>query len=244
MAIGRTNAGGGSTFLPNLLDNSDFQHFVAQAGVAGKHGTQAYAGDRWILDSGTVTGTESAYGNGYSGITLNGTIRQIVAEPPAGEYACAVEMVSGTATIAYANGEVTITSSGGVLKNAGLYAGSRAPKYVSKGYSAELMECQRYYFGTPLTNSYLSWAGYTHTTTDARLTIPLGTMMRMKPTVTFTDPAEPRLYYNGTDVAISNVVAAELTPNGVTVVLRGSNLAAGVLCALKLNCGFSMSADL
>lgn len=129
----------------NLLDNSDFQHFVAQAGVAEKHGTKAYAGDRWILDSGTVTGTENANGNGYSGITLNGTIRQIVAEPPAGQYACAVEMVSGTATIAYADGEVTITSSGGVLKNAGLYAGSRAPKYVPKGYSAELLECKRYY---------------------------------------------------------------------------------------------------
>lgn len=159
MAIGRTNAGGGNTFLPNLLDNSDFQYFVAQAGLGGNHGTQAYAGDRWILDSGTVTGTENTNADGYSAITLNGTIRQIVAEPPTGQYACAVEMVSGTATIAYADGEVTITSSGGVLKNAGLYAGPRAPKYMSKGYAATLAECQKYFYKVStvaMLNGYIS----------------------------------------------------------------------------------------
>lgn len=132
--------------IPNLLDNSDFAHFVAQVGVGGNHGTQAYAGDRWILDSGSVTGVANANGDGYSTITLNGTIRQIVANPPAGAHVCAVEMVSGTATIAYDDGEVTITSSGGVIKNAGLYAGSRVPKYVPKGYQAELAECLRYYY--------------------------------------------------------------------------------------------------
>lgn len=180
MAIGRTNAGGGSTFLPNLLDNSDFLHFVAQAGVGGNHGTQTYAGDRWILDSGTVTGAWNANGNGHSTITLNGTIRQIVAEPPTGQYACAVEMVSGTATIAYADGAVTITSSGGVLKNAGLYAGSRAPKYVPKGYGAELMECKRYYKDyiawSAITTAYIDWEG------KLQIYIPMDIPMRINPT--------------------------------------------------------------
>lgn len=133
----------------NRIDNSDFLHFVAQAGIGGKHGNQAYAGDRWILDSGTVTGEANANGNGYSNITLNGTISQIVANPPDVGTAV-IEMVSGTAEISYADGEVTITSAGGVIKNAALYEGTYAsanlPKYQPKGYGAELLECQRYFY--------------------------------------------------------------------------------------------------
>ena len=132
----------------NFLDNSDFTQFVAQAGIGGQHGTQAYAGDRWILDSGSVTGTANANGNGYSGITLNGTIRQVLANPPA-TGTPVINMVSGTATISYTGGEVTITSAGGVIKNAGLYEGTYAtgskPKYRPKGYGAELAECILYF---------------------------------------------------------------------------------------------------
>lgn len=132
----------------NYIDNSDFTQFVAQAGIGGAHGTQAYAGDRWILDSGTVTGEANANGNGYSNITLNGTIRQIIADPPA-VGSVGIEMVSGTAAISYADGEVTITSSGGVIKNVSLlentYLADNFPKFQPKGYGAELAECQRYF---------------------------------------------------------------------------------------------------
>ena len=132
----------------NYLHNSDFTQFVAQAGIGGNHGTQAYAGDRWILDSGTVTGSANANGNGYSNIQLNGTIRQIVANPPE-VGTVAVEMVSGTATAVYGNGTVTITSSGGVIKNIRLFNGNytaeNMPAYQSKGYGVELVECLRIY---------------------------------------------------------------------------------------------------
>lgn len=95
----------------NLLDNSDFLHFISQAGIGGFLGTQDYAGDRWILDSGTVAGNKNTNGDGYFGITLNGTIRQIVSSLL--ETATVkIEMVSDTAAISYANGEVTITSAG------------------------------------------------------------------------------------------------------------------------------------
>lgn len=169
---------GGTAY--NLLDNSDFTQFVAQAGIGGKHGTQSYAGDRWILSSGTVTGT--ANGNGsYKSITLNGTIRQKVACPPAVGVA-GVEMVSGSADISYSNGEVTITSNGGVIKNAGLYEGETLPPYQPKGYGVELQECMRYFLSistalvtygglgqidfpvqmrTSPTISVSSWGGYT-----------------------------------------------------------------------------------
>ena len=132
----------------NRVDNSDFTQFVAQAGIGSKHGNQSYAGDRWILESGTVTGDVNANGHGYSNIKLTGTIRQIVANPPAVGTAF-VEMVSGTATIAYADGEITITSNGGVIKNvmllADVYTDANKPVYQSKGYGAEFLECKRYY---------------------------------------------------------------------------------------------------
>ena len=143
----------------NLADNSDFDQFVAQAGIGGKHGNQAYAGDRWILDSGVVTGDAREDGNGYTNIKLHGTIRQIVANAPDVGTA-AIEMVSGTADISYANGEITITSNGGVIKNVRLFKGSftadNTPMHQPKGYGAELTECLRYYvrdrviFGTAL----------------------------------------------------------------------------------------------
>lgn len=127
----------------NILDNSDFTNLVAQAGIGGNHGTIAYAADRWILDSGTVS-----YEAGV-GLTLNGTIRQKLEFPPTGETSAFVGMASGAASISYADGEVTITSGGGVIKWAALYGGvyteTTKPEYQPKGYGAELAECQRYY---------------------------------------------------------------------------------------------------
>ena len=127
----------------NILDNSDFTNLVAQAGIGGNHGTIAYAADRWILDSGTVSYEADV------GLTLNGTIRQKIEHQPAGQTSAFVGMASGAASISYADGAVTITSSGGVLKWAALYKGEYTaetlPEYQPKGYGAELAECQRYY---------------------------------------------------------------------------------------------------
>ena len=65
----------------NLLDNSDFTRFIAQAGIMGTHGAVPYAGDRWKMNGGTVTGVANAKGDGYTDITLqdSGRIDQIVA---------------------------------------------------------------------------------------------------------------------------------------------------------------------
>lgn len=134
--------------IANYLDNSDFTQFIAQAGIGGNHGNQAYSGDRWILDSGTVTGEANENGNGYRNITLNGTIRQKVANPPE-VGSVFVETISGTATAKYQNGEITITSNGGVLRNVllceGEYTVDNKPKYQPKGYGVELTECLRYF---------------------------------------------------------------------------------------------------
>ena len=127
----------------NLLDNSDFTNLVAQAGIGGNHGAVAYAADRWILDSGTVSYAEGV------GLTMNGTIRQKLEQIPAAAYPY-IGMASGEASISYDNGTVSITSSGGAIKWAALYtteySSAAMPEYQPKGYGAELAECQRYYY--------------------------------------------------------------------------------------------------
>lgn len=176
----------------NYVHNSDFTQFVAQAGVGGKHGSQAYAGDRWILDSGTVTGDANANGNGYSNIKLNGTIRQIISNPPA-VGSVFVEMVSGTATVSYQNGELTITSNGGVIRNVllceGQYTEANRPKYQFKGYGAELSECMRYYFRN-WTGSSVAGSRLVILCMYARRSqsIILPTPMRVTPTITVHNP--------------------------------------------------------
>lgn len=158
----------------NILDNSDFTNLVAQAGIGGNHGTIAYAADRWILDSGTVS-----YEAGV-GLTLNGTIRQKLEYPPTGETSAFVGMASGAASISYADGAVTITSSGGVLKWAALYGGvysaATMPEYHPKGYGAELAKCQRYFrllkIGGAVNGNYIGYR------------IPLSPAMRTNPSTT------------------------------------------------------------
>lgn len=150
------------TAYTNLSDNSDFTHWVAQVGIGGTHGTEAYGGDRWILTSGTIESTANGGdpnpdGDGYSGIALNGTLVQVVPSPPAVATAF-VEMVSGTAEISYdaSKGEIILTSAGGVIKNVLLLEGewTEKPEYVGKGYAAELAECTRYHL---LLKSGLRW---------------------------------------------------------------------------------------
>lgn len=175
----------------NYIHNADFSRFVAQAGIGGKHGNQAYAGDRWILDSGTVTGEANADGEGYSNITLNGTIRQIIANAPA-VATPGIEMISGTATITYANGAVTVTSSGGVIGFVKLFEGEytadNMPKGKPKGYGAELAECRRYFINLFAERSYEYFhIGQAYSTTEAIINIPLATAMRINPSVTYSE---------------------------------------------------------
>ena len=167
----------------NLLDNSDFTNLVAQAGIGGNHGTVAYAADRWALISGTVSYTAG------TGLTLNGTITQKLENAPAAAYPY-VGMVSGTASIIYADGAITITSSGGVIQWAALYTteytADTLPPYVPKGYVVELAECQRYFYTII---SYWKWvsAGICTSSTDCNIPIHLPQPMRIMPTVTIAD---------------------------------------------------------
>lgn len=184
----------------NILDNSDFTNLVAQAGIGGNHGTIPYAADRWILDSGTVS-----YEAGV-GLTLNGTIRQKLEFPPTGNASAFVGMASGEASINYADVAVTITSSGGVIKWAALYAGEYTadtmPEYQAKGYAAELVECYRYFIVLFRHNTIAAtkWNFY-----NRSVLFPVE--MRVKPTVTLKNPeTESNGYIGFWDNSISKYV--------------------------------------
>lgn len=162
----------------NLLDNSDFTNLVAQAGIGGNHGSQAYAADRWKLVSGTVSYTAG------TGLTLNGTISQTLERTP-GTTSAFVGVTSGTATITISEATVTIQSNGGVLKWAALYKGTytvaNLPEYQPKGYGVELAECQRYYVSLPFNDTFFFGNSGSSDGTGARLVISLPVQMRTNP---------------------------------------------------------------
>ena len=214
----------------NHADNSDFTQFVAQAGIGGMHGTQAYAGDRWILDSGTVTGNANA--NGYTNITLNGTIRQIVANQPS-VGSPFVEMVSGTAEITYENGEITITSNGGVIKNVALYDGNytadNMPAYHPKGYGVELVTCRVYYrkdeevfLVLPNKKTLISLRGFTGMRVSPTLGIEVGTSYAINIPGVGNNTIVPTAVYAAKESATVNV-QDEIIPGNVVMFTYGKS---------------------
>lgn len=174
----------------NRAHNGDFRRWVAQAGIGGAHGARVYGGDRWVLDSGTITGKANANHDGYSEITLNGTIRQTVANPEPIMTAF-VGTLSGEATVSYFDGELSISSDGGVLDWVLLLPGiwDDAPCYVPNGYALEFLVCQQYYIRINYAASagdliaMLSGTNGTDCFIPIRLSVPMAT--DLKPTASF-----------------------------------------------------------
>lgn len=219
--------GGGGALYNNLADNSDFTRWVAQAGIGGNHGTQAYGGDRWILTNGTITGEENADGDGYSNITLNGTLVQVVPSPP--ETATVfVEMVSGTAEISYdaSVGEIIITSNGGVIKNVLLLEGkwTEKPDYVARGYAAEQDICSMYY-----QSCYFSYRGAGSDVGNGNMYFTSFQVRKMRNGVNPTATLSSLQYwggFNNASIDISNHLSYGST--GVKITINGSGAIAGV----------------
>ena len=204
----------------NLLDNSNFTNLIAQVGIGGNHGSQAYAADRWILTNGTVS-----YSAG-TGLTLNGTITQKLENPPATATPF-VGVENGTAAISYKDGAVTIKSSGGVIKWAALYEGEYGsdmiPEYQTKGFGAELEECRRYFqrFNVEVVNKALGLA-VARSATAAAVIFNLMSAMRTHPIMTCNAKFKLLGNVSKTDLtpvvenAYPNLVRLNFTTSGLT----------------------------
>ena len=160
---------------PNLLINSNFK--INQRGAASYSTVNQYTVDRWMLVSGSVT-VESV------GITLNGTIQQILESAPDGD----ISVSSNDGDISYNAGVVTIsTTTPTLILWAKLEIGTIKTPYCVPDPATELMKCQRYYFkinSDVSQNRYLIYrtARSAYAMYDRQIYFPV--VMRTLPTIT------------------------------------------------------------
>ena len=167
-------AGRDGVYVRNLLDNSDFRSPVAQANLNAMHGNTRYICDRWgTLQAPTVS--QKAGGLEISSdkpvwvwqrIAINaipkGTKLTMAAKidgvVTVQELTCGTATYTGSETADkplwqsvsatyYAFGIYCGTSATieWIALYEGTYTADTLPMYVSKGYGAELRECQRYF---------------------------------------------------------------------------------------------------
>ena len=196
---------------PNLLDNPWFT--VNQRGAAA-YTVGAYGVDRWKLISGSATVTAN-------GITLNGTLRQILEQKPVGEVKASVKMYGGTGSASYdsTTGYFDIASSGGTVRAAKLEAGSVSTlgNDQTPNYAVELSKCQRYYqrFSSGTQTYFVFALGYMQSATSCRFFLPLTVPMRTKPTINSPEAVYFNYGPSSTRVAVSGFSVNNMLPNQV-----------------------------
>lgn len=178
----------------NLLDNWYFGAPVNQRDVSGTISSAGYFLDRWKLVSGSVT-------INTDGITLNGTMQQVLETAPVGTVTASALTQAGVGEVVptynSATKTVTVTAAGKKLVAVKLELGSQQTLAHQVGgawvlsempdYGEELTKCMRYLqiITTPYDTSGNGVAiGYANNTVDLWVPIPLAAPMRISPTPT------------------------------------------------------------
>ena len=179
----------------NLLDNWYFGAPVNQRDVSGTISSAGYFLDRWKLVSGSVTISTD-------GITLNGTMQQVLETAPVGTVTASALTQAGVGEVVptydSARKTVTVTADGKKLVAVKLELGSQQTlaHQNSSGawvlnelpdYGEELTKCMRYLqiISAPYDTSGNGVAiGYANNTVDLWVPIPLAVPMRISPTPT------------------------------------------------------------
>lgn len=178
----------------NLLDNWYFGNPVNQRDVSGTISSAGYFLDRWKLVSGSVT-------INTDGITLNGTMQQVLETAPVGTVTASALTQAGVGDVvpAYdsASKTVTVTADGKKLVAVKLELGPQQTlaHQVSgvwvlneiPDYGEELTKCMRYLqvLAAPYDTSGNGVAiGYANNTVDLWVPIPLAVPMRISPAPT------------------------------------------------------------
>lgn len=177
---------------PNLLDNWYFAHPVNQRNVSGTIDAVGYFLDRWKLVSGSVT-------IGSNGITLNGTIAQILETAVGTNVTASALTTEGVVVASYDNNSKTIslTGTGQTFVAAKLELSSQQTlahqdengNWVLNeipDYGEQLRRCQRYFWRswTGDRNTHNSILGVVFGTNNRITGFDYPVEMRIRPSIT------------------------------------------------------------
>lgn len=217
----------------NLLDNWYFGNPVNQRDVSGTISSAGYFLDRWKLVRGSVT-------INTDGITLNGTMQQVLETAPVGTVTASALTQAGVGDVVptydSARKTVTVTADGKKLVAVKLEMGSQQTlAHQADGawalseipdYGEELTKCMRYLqvLSTPYDTSGNGVAiGYANNTVDLWVPFPLAVPMRISPT--------PTIPTGG--VALFKVGKTSGSPKDVTGVTGGWAMQTGGACSMR-----------
>lgn len=217
----------------NLLDNWYFGNPVNQRDVSGTISSAGYFLDRWKLVSGSVTISAD-------GITLNGTMQQVLETAPVGTVTVSALTQAGVGEVVptydSASKTITVTADGKKLVAVKLEIGSQQTlAHQEDGvwvlneipdYGEELTKCMRYLqvLAAPYDTSGNGVAiGYANNTVDLWVPIPLAVPMRISPT--------PTIPTGG--VALFKVGKTSGSPKDVTRVTGGWAMQTGGACSMR-----------
>lgn len=218
---------------PNLLVNWYLGNPINQRDVGGTISSAGYFLDRWKLVSGSVT-------IGTDGITLNGTMQQVLETAPPGTVTASALTPAGVGKVVptydSANKTVTVTAAGKKLVAVKLELGTEQTlAHQENGvwvlneipdYGEELTKCMRYLqiISTPYDTSGNGVAiGYANNTVDLWVPIPLAVPMRISPT-----PAIPT-----GGVSLFKVGKTSSALKDVTKVTGGWAMQTGGACSMR-----------
>ena len=226
---------------PNLLDNWYFAYPVNQRNVSGTIDAVGYFLDRWKLVSGSVT-------IGSNGITLNGTIVQILEAAVGTDVTASALTAEGVVVASYDNNSKTIslTGTGQTFVAAKLELGTHQTLAHQDAngnwvlneipdFGEQLRRCQRYYFKT----ASAQWSAYTMRKSDNDYLIDsclFPVEMRITPSVQLLSYRVPT---TGA-VITAEGDASQITPNGFCIVHDVGKFTDGVIVQVA----FSATADL
>lgn len=218
---------------PNLLDNWYFAHPVNQRNVSGTIDAVGYFLDRWKLVSGSVT-------IGSNGITLNGTIVQILETAVGTDVTASALTTEGVVVASYDNNSKTIslTGTGQTFVAAKLELGSQQTLAHQDAdgnwvlneipdYGEQLRRCQRYFvrIGVPAAqeNGAIGFANCANTTlANSHMSTPV--TMRALPTATLKNIV---LRKGITDFSVTACNIFSITGNGIYMNFTSSGLTTG-----------------
>ncbi len=260
----------GASARRNLLDNSDFRNPVNQRGATSYTGSgvsKTYTIDRWATWQNVSDGIQIT----ADGITIADGVElvQYTASEcfKAGKtYTFAAMQSNGELSVLTVNygsaaesDNITVSWEGayevgfsfylksGTYEWAALYEGEYTadtlPEYIPKGYTAELLECQRYYLKLE-GSANVAYPAYTVSATQADVTIPVAVPMRITPTLTVGDVSGISVYTSTTGVNATAAVVQGRRDNAISLRVTADVSTAWRNACARFNTTVELSADL